>query len=157
MNIGQKKALNAIFLKKNTAILQLSAFFVRQSNRKKNKIKKKGIHIMKKFFVFVAAMFTLISCSAIVEKEEALIEETRLVDKFTQIQIMGSPTVIYTQGSKCSVRVKAPKSIVKKVSTVCKGNRLEIETKGGVNFWGFKGDSYDKVTVYVTSPDITGV
>ena len=112
---------------------------------------------MKKFFVFVAAMFTLISCSAIVEKEEALIEETRLVDKFTQIQIMGSPTVIYTQGSKCSVRVKAPKSIVKKVSTVCKGNRLEIETKGGVNFWGFKGDSYDKVTVYVTSPDITGV
>ena len=112
---------------------------------------------MKKFFVFVAAIFTLISCSPIVEQKEAMIEETRMVDKFKEIQIMGSPTVIYTQGSKCSVKVKAPRSIVKKLLTACKGDRLEIETKGGINFWGFKGDSFDKVTVYVTSPDITGV
>ena len=113
---------------------------------------------MKKFFVFVAAMFTLVSCSAILEQEEVQIEETRMVNKFKQIHILGSPTVIYTQGSKCSVKVKAPKSIVKKVSTVCKGDRLEIETKGVINFWGFNsGGNYDRVTVYVTSPDITGV
>ena len=52
---------------------------------------------MKKFFVFVAAMFTLISCSAILEQEEEQIEETRMVNKFKQIHILGSPTVIYTQ------------------------------------------------------------
>ena len=55
---------------------------------------------MKKFFVFVAAMFTLVSCSAILEQEEEQIEETRMVNKFKQIHILGSPTVIYTQGSK---------------------------------------------------------
>ena len=113
---------------------------------------------MKKFFVFVAAMFTLVSCSAILEQEEEQIDETRMVNKFKQIHILGSPTVIYTQGSKCSVKVKAPKSIVKKVSTVCKGDRLEIETKGVINVWGFNsGGNYDRVTVYVTSPDIPGV
>ncbi len=37
---------------------------------------------MKKFFVFVAAMFTLVSCSAILEQEEEQIEETRMVNKF---------------------------------------------------------------------------
>ncbi|MGN0282677.1 MAG: head GIN domain-containing protein [Prevotella sp.] len=112
---------------------------------------------MKKLFVFVAAVFTLVSCSFSATVDDTIVEEDRAVQTFTQIQIMGSPTVVYTQGNKCSVRVKAPKDMIKKISTVCKGNRLEIETKGGINFWGFKGDSYDKVTVYVTSPDITGV
>lgn len=111
---------------------------------------------MKKFFLFVATVFSLISCSFSASASEPQIEETRVVKAFTQILVKGSPTVIYTQGNKCSVKVKAPQNLIKEIKTVSNGNLLEIGRDDKLRKLGFN-NSNDMIVVYVTSPDIVGV
>lgn len=140
------------FFKNNVLIATFPVF-----SASKGKEETKKYINMKKIFLLAALVACLASCNVIVGKKEAMVEAERSVGKFTQIHIMGSPTVIYTQGANHSVWVKAPQSVIDKVKTKCNGNCLVVETKGNVSFWGFSNASNHDVVVYVTSPDLTGV
>jgi hypothetical protein len=76
---------------------------------------------------------------------------------FDRIEVIGSPTVYYTQADSFSVRVKGPSDLISNIITDVDGNTLSIRNKGkmgmfNVNFGGDKG-----LAVYVTSPDLIGV
>lgn len=82
---------------------------------------------------------------------------TRDIRGFEKIEVIGSPTVFYTQADTFSVRVKGPKDLVSNILTDVNGNTLTIRNKGklgivNVNFGGNKG-----LAVYVSSPDLIGV
>ena len=114
---------------------------------------------MKKVFMFVAALITLTSCvvSTDVKKAE-FAEETRQIRGFKQIQINGSPSVVYTQGNNFEVRVKVAKGdgAFDAVKTELDGDRLVVSCKKlGGNVFNFS--SSGQCTVFVTSPDLIGV
>lgn len=114
---------------------------------------------MKKIFMFVTAMVTLVSCTFSSNLDnEGYAEETRKIEGFNQIQVVGSPTVIYTQGNKYEVRVRVPNSDdpFKQVKTELQGDRLVVSLRSQVNLFGIGGKS-TRVVVYVTSPDLIGV
>lgn len=112
---------------------------------------------MKKLFLFLVAVLA-ISCSvhlyAFTGNDK--VEENRPVKNFERIRLQGSPNIKYTQGKACSVRVKAPKNIIKKVETRVEGNCLVVSLKDNRVF-SFNAIKGDEITVYVTSPDIIGV
>lgn len=114
---------------------------------------------MKKVFMFVAALITLTSCVFSSEfKKVGYAEETRKIRGFKQIQVCGSPSVVYTQGKDYEVRVKVinKEGAFDAVKTELEGDRLVVSLKNlGVNFFNFGGG--DQCTVFVTSPDLIGV
>ncbi len=109
---------------------------------------------MKKLVLFFVAIFAIV-CSirvyAFVGKNEAT--ENRSLKGFERILLQGSPDIKYTQGKTWSVRVKAPKSVLKNVVTRVEKNCLVVSLKE--SRW-FSLKDHD-VTVYVTSPDLIGV
>lgn len=85
------------------------------------------------------------------------VTERRQVARFERILLQGSPTIKYTQGSKVSVEVKAPKDIIKNVITRVEGNRLTVSVKNPSKWMFNFGSKDDGVVVYVTSPDLIGI
>ena len=112
---------------------------------------------MKQLFLFLVALFAIV-CStqlyAFTSKNEVV--ETRPLKGFERIRLQGSSDIKYTQGKTWSVRVKAPKSIIKNVVTRVEKNCLVVSIKSGSVF-NFNSLKDNDVTVYVTSPDLIGV
>lgn len=89
------------------------------------------------------------------------IVESRKHGEFEQIQISGSPTVVYAQADTIGVRLEGPEKMVENIVTEVKDHTLYVYNKNRVDLkvgfinlnWGDKDD----VTVYVSSPDLVGV
>lgn len=82
--------------------------------------------------------------------------ESRDLKGFEEIEISGSPKVVYTQGQSFGVKVVGPKRFVESIITEVKGKTLSIRNKGKVGIVNIQRD-YDDAAVYVTSPDLTAV
>lgn len=85
------------------------------------------------------------------------ISELRSLKGFEEIEINGSPTVYYTQGDSCSVKVSGPEDYVKNILTETSGKTLTIRNKGKLGFFNIQLDDEDELAVYVTSPDLIGI
>ena len=88
---------------------------------------------------------------------EKTITENRLLKGFEEIEINGSPTVYYTQSDSFSVTVKGPESRVENILTETNGKTLVIRNKGKMGPVNIQLGDDGGLTVYVTSPDLTGV
>jgi len=85
------------------------------------------------------------------------VTERRAHDGFERIEILGSPTVYYTQADSFSVSVKGPKSIVEDIITEVDGSTLKIRNRGKIGIFNFTVVDDDETAVYVTSPDLIHV
>ncbi|MCH5312699.1 MAG: DUF2807 domain-containing protein, partial [Prevotella sp.] len=76
--------------------------------------------------------------------------EKRNVGEFSGVTLIGSYTVICTQGKDCSVVVEAPKEIAEQLQTEVKKGTLTISKKkiAGVNVISSDKEN-SKTTVYV--------
>ena len=92
-----------------------------------------------------------------ISTDENLVSEDRMLKGFEQIEITGSPTVIYTQGDKFSVRVTGPESMVERTITEVNGRTLLVRNKGKVGVVNFTLGNDADLKVYVTSPDLTAI
>jgi hypothetical protein len=113
-----------------------------------------------KQIVFAVAMMALVaSCANIKFRvgDKAVAEEQRELTGFERIEQFGSLDVRYRQGDTFSVRVEAPKDVVKDVETIVRGNCLVVRMKGEGSVVNFGIADSDGVTVYVTSPDFLGI
>ena len=112
---------------------------------------------MKKLFWFLLIVFVVVFSSRLYAFYGSdRVEENRPLKDFERIRLQGSPDIKYTQGKTWSVRVKAPKNVIKNVQTRVEGNCLVVSVKSGKIF-SFSSLKNDDVTVYVTSPDLIGV
>ena len=110
----------------------------------------------KLFWIFVAVLAVAVSTSVYAFRGSDKAEEGRKLTGFERIRLQGSPDIKYTQGKTWSVRVKAPKSIIKNVQTRVENKTLIVSVKSGKMF-SFSSLKDNDVTVYVTSPDLIGV
>mgnify|MGYP000662193098 CR=1 FL=1 len=112
---------------------------------------------MKKLFWFLLVVLVVASSTRLYAFcSSDKVEENRPLKGFERIRLQGSPDIKYTQGKAWSVRVKAPKSMMKNVQTRLEGNCLVVSVKSGKLFHLNSLKDLD-VTVYVTSPDLIGV
>lgn len=110
---------------------------------------------MKKLNWFLVALLVLMSSTSLYASHGSdKVEESRQLKGFERIRLQGSPDIKYTQGKTWSVRVKAPKRIIKNVQTRVENQTLVVSIKSGFSINSLKGNN---VTVYVTSPDLIGV
>jgi uncharacterized Zn ribbon protein len=85
------------------------------------------------------------------------VTERRGHDGFEKIEILGSPTVYYTQADSFSVSVKGPKSMVDDIITEVDGHTLKVRNRGKIGIFNISVGDDDQTAVYVTSPDLTRV
>ena len=85
------------------------------------------------------------------------VTERRAHDGFEKIEILGSPTVYYTQADSFSVSVKGPKSMVDDIITEVDGHTLKVRNRGKIGIFNISVGDDDQTAVYVTSPDLTHV
>ena len=104
-------------------------------------------------------MAVLASCTQVKFSmgDKATAEEQRELSGFERIEQLGSLDVKYRQGGAFSVRVEAPKDVIKDVETIVRGNCLVVKMKGEGSVVNFGVADSDGVTVYVTSPDFLGI
>ena len=76
---------------------------------------------------------------------------------FEQIEIMGSPTVCYTQADSFSVHVEGPENLVNEILTKVEDHTLVIRNRGKIGIINISVGDMSQVTVYVTSPDLVGI
>ena len=85
------------------------------------------------------------------------IVEWRQVSNFERIEILGSPTVVYTQADTFGVRVEGPDNLIPRILTNTEDGTLYVRNKGKMGIINLTiGDKSD-VTVYVSSPDLVSV
>ena len=82
--------------------------------------------------------------------------EARETKTFERIQLMGSPTLYYTQGDTTSIQVEAPKNLLEYVVTEVKGNCLivRLSNEAGSVIKQLAIPDMDDVKIHVTSPDL---
>lgn len=121
---------------------------------------------MRKFFLLLLAIFAIAVCEAQSTKTEKK-TETRKTAVFKRISMSGPINVFYTQGKTCSVKVTAPKDLLKNVKTAVSKETLYVSWEGkntttitcnGLKelWYAIKTNEFDSngINVYVTSPDI---
>ena len=116
---------------------------------------------MKKIILFFVTIFAIaFSVNLYASSDKNKASETRQLKGFERIRLLGSPTIRYTQGKTWSVRVEAPKNMIKDVKTRVEGNYLVVsmqDSKSITNFFSFRNMVDNRVVVHVTSPDLIGV
>jgi hypothetical protein len=83
--------------------------------------------------------------------------ETRNVDNFTKISFRVPGKLYLKQGSPQKVEIQGDRDILKEIETEVDGNRLIIGKPGKWFDWGFNNNDNDKITVYITVPNIEGL
>ena len=116
------------------------------------------------FFILIALLLLLTSCNVRMERSsstnhEPIVSTDREVAAFERIQLMGSPTIYYTQDNTITVRVEAPQELVEFVETEVRDSTLFVKLRDDaqsfVKHIVLLND--DDVKVYVTSPDLVEV
>ena len=87
----------------------------------------------------------------------AMVNVTRNLTGFEEVEINGSPTVYFTQADSFSVVVKGPENIIEDIITEKEGNTLVIRNRGKVGIFNISFHDDEHLGVYVTAPDIVGV
>jgi hypothetical protein len=81
--------------------------------------------------------------------------DTRKVESFTRISFRFPGKLYLKQGSPQKVELVGEPDVLKEIETEVDGDRLTIGREGKWNSWF--SDNAEKVTVYITVPDISGV
>ena len=111
-------------------------------------------------FLLAACVLSLSSCRIVSPKSygEAKFKRVK-VKPFRNINVAGSFNVVFEQGERTGVAIKAPQELLDQVSIVSDGKTLVIDTKERRAIF-IKGGSIgytEPVTVYVSAPDINGI
>lgn len=85
------------------------------------------------------------------------VTETRQLEGFEEIEINGSPRICYTQADSFSVIVKGTREAIDNILTEVDGKTLSIRNRGKIKMVNVSFDDSNSLTVYVTSPDLTGI
>ena len=85
------------------------------------------------------------------------VTETRQLEGFEEIEINGSPRICYTQADSFSVIVKGTREAIDNILTEVDGKTLNIRNRGKIKLVNVSFDDSNSLTVYVTSPDLTGI
>ena len=115
--------------------------------------------------VVLAISMGMISCSSCMSEwktktilsDGPQVTEVRQLEGFEEIEISGSPRICYTQADSFSVIVKGTREAVDNILTEVDGKTLGIRNRGKINLVNVSIDDSNSLTVYVTSPDLTGV
>ena len=113
----------------------------------------------KRVFSFVMLVAICVACTACYysssdfKADRSFVKRVVKVGYFCKIESYTSADIKFVQGKKSSVRIEGTKSLVDNLDVRQKGETLVITTKGrGIRFVG-----QSRLTVYVSSPDITSV
>ena len=115
---------------------------------------------MKKIvFSLIMAAVTLSACNINFHESHSgkpIKTENREAKNFERIQLIGSPTLYYTQGDTTSILVEAPKDLLEYVETEVKNNCLtvRIRNEAGSVIRQLSIPDMDEVKIHVTSPDL---
>ncbi len=104
---------------------------------------------MKKYILFT--LFALFLSTTLIIAQQ---REVRDVGNFTKISFRFPGKLYLKQGSPQKVELEGEKDVLQEVETDVEGNRLII---GKEDKWFNWNSGDDKITVYVTMPDIEGV
>lgn len=108
-------------------------------------------------------MVSCVSCVSCGRKSMEIFEEgpevtqTRPLKGFEMIEILGSPTVYYTQADSFSVHVEGPENLVDNIITSVDGGTLYIRNKGKIGMVNINFGNINSLSVHVTSPDLVEV
>jgi hypothetical protein len=100
--------------------------------------------------VFLAVLMMLATSFVLAQTRE-----NRNVDKFTKINFRFPGKLYLKQGSPQKVELEGDKDVLEEVETNVEGDKLVIGKEGKWMDWNWDDD--DKITVYITVPDIKGV
>lgn len=113
----------------------------------------------KRVFSFVMLVAICVACTACyysssdLKADRSFVKRVVKVGYFCKIESYSSADIKFVQGKTSSVRIEGTKSLVDNLDVKQKGETLVITTKGrGIRFVG-----QSRLTVYVSSPDITSV
>ena len=110
--------------------------------------------------IMLAASTAMTSCNIghirITTDDGDRVTQVRNFKDFEEIDISGSPTVVYTQADSFSVHVEGPEAQVKNILTSVEGKVLSIHNRGKIGIFNFTTGNAE-TTVYVTSPDLVAV
>jgi hypothetical protein len=81
-----------------------------------------------------------------------VITETRTTGTYSSIGLSMSATVYYTQGTDYSLKISGQENVLNEIITQVEGNQLVIKVKHGVYL-----GKHDPITVYITSPNVSGL
>ena len=109
--------------------------------------------------VLLSVALMMMSCKPEIKvfADSPTVTQVRPIKGFEQIDIFGSPTVIYEQGNGFSVKVKGPENLVNKIITELDDHTLVIRNKGKIGMVNISLTGNDHLEVYVTSPDLTAI
>lgn len=109
--------------------------------------------------VLLSVALVVMSCKPEIKvfADSPTVTQVRPIKGFEQIDIFGSPTVIYEQGNGFSVKVKGPENLVNKIITELDDRTLVIRNKGKIGMVNISLTGNDHLEVYVTSPDLTAI
>lgn len=98
--------------------------------------------------------------SAVSKDDLKTVKRNVAVGYFSKVEISGSADVKFVQGKSSSARIVGSKCLVDNIEVSVKGETLVVSQKGGGAI--FKGNFFDHdveygATVYLSSPDLTGV
>lgn len=82
--------------------------------------------------------------------------ETRQVDSFTKINFRFPGKLYLKQGSPQKVELQGDKDVLEEVETEVTGDRLTIGKEGN-SWFNWDWDNDDRITVYITVPEIEGL
>ncbi len=137
----------------------MSAHYVKQTvtNKKMKKMKARHYLMISGLLLMVAmGMTSCITCSRTIVLDDQTVE-WRHLRNFERIEIIGSPTVVYTQADTFGVRIEGPENLIPRILTDTDNGTLYVRNKGKMGFINFTVGDKSDVTVYVSSPDLIGV
>ena len=137
----------------------MSAHYVKQTvtNKKMKKMKARQYLMISGLLLMVAmGMTSCITCSRTIVLDDQTVE-WRHLRNFERIEIIGSPTVVYTQADTFGVRIEGPENLIPRILTDTDNGTLYVRNKGKMGFINFTVGDKSDVTVYVSSPDLIGV
>ena len=85
------------------------------------------------------------------------LSSVRQLKGFEEVEILGSPTVVYTQADSFSVKLEGTKTAIDDVIVEVKGKRLCVRNRGKIGIVHITRIGDSGVTVFVTSPDLTAI
>lgn len=107
---------------------------------------------------------TIVSCvscgytkTSLFEENGPQVTQVRPLKGFDKIEVIGSPSVYYTQSDSFSVRVEGPENMVDKIVTTVEDGTLTIRNKGKIGMINISLGDMDELSVKVSSPDLVSV